>query len=121
MLCYVFCCAGSLHIQRSVQAAVRVRFEDDFHLDWDGRGRVLLKVGVAMKALIKEWAALWLRPLACSTGEFDLWSYATCTPLFSIRLSPCMKAQTGQGRFPQRWTLAGVVRNMIHLLYDLCE
>ncbi|CAL8374175.1 unnamed protein product [Arctogadus glacialis] len=38
---------GSLHIQRSVQAAVRVRFEDDFHLDWDGRGRVLLKLGLA--------------------------------------------------------------------------
>ena len=57
MLCItVMCCAGSLHVQRSVQAAVRVRFADDFHLDWDGRGRVLLKVGGALIALIEEWS-----------------------------------------------------------------
>uniref|UniRef100_A0A8D0ARC9 von Willebrand factor n=1 Tax=Sander lucioperca TaxID=283035 RepID=A0A8D0ARC9_SANLU len=36
---------GRLHIQRSVQSSVRVKFGDDLHLDWDGRGRVLLKLG----------------------------------------------------------------------------
>uniref|UniRef100_A0A3Q3M4R4 von Willebrand factor n=1 Tax=Labrus bergylta TaxID=56723 RepID=A0A3Q3M4R4_9LABR len=36
---------GHLHIQRSVQSSVRVKFGDDLHLDWDGRGRVLLKLG----------------------------------------------------------------------------
>ena len=38
-------CEGHLRIQRSVQSAVRVRFGENLHLDWDGRGRVLLKVG----------------------------------------------------------------------------
>ncbi|CAJ1056809.1 von Willebrand factor [Xyrichtys novacula] len=36
---------GHLHIQRSVQSSVRVKFGEDLHLDWDGRGRVLLKLG----------------------------------------------------------------------------
>lgn len=36
---------GRLHIQRSVQSSVRVKFGEDFRLDWDGRGRVLLKLG----------------------------------------------------------------------------
>ncbi|XP_067090003.1 von Willebrand factor [Osmerus mordax] len=35
---------GRLRIQRSVQSAVRVRFGENLHLDWDGRGRVLLKL-----------------------------------------------------------------------------
>ena len=35
---------GQLHIQRSVQSSIRVKFGDDLRLDWDGRGRVLLKV-----------------------------------------------------------------------------
>lgn len=35
---------GRLHIQRSVQSSVHVKFGDDLRLDWDGRGRVLLKV-----------------------------------------------------------------------------
>lgn len=36
---------GHLHIQRSVQS-VHVNFGNDLRLDWDGRGRVLLKVGI---------------------------------------------------------------------------
>ncbi|XP_030587138.1 von Willebrand factor [Archocentrus centrarchus] len=36
---------GHLHIQRSVQSSVRVKFGEDLRLDWDGRGRVLLKLG----------------------------------------------------------------------------
>eukprot|EP00064_Thunnus_orientalis_P004368 superscaffoldBa00000394_g4379 len=36
---------GRLHIQRPVQSAVRVKFGEDLRLDWDGRGRVLLKLG----------------------------------------------------------------------------
>ncbi|XP_068458313.1 von Willebrand factor [Clinocottus analis] len=36
---------GRLHIQRSVQSSVYVKFGDGFRLDWDGRGRVLLKLG----------------------------------------------------------------------------
>ncbi|KAM3870572.1 von Willebrand factor [Diretmus argenteus] len=36
---------GRLHIQRSVQSAVYVKFGDDLRLDWDGQGRVLLKLG----------------------------------------------------------------------------
>ncbi|XP_037308269.2 von Willebrand factor [Pungitius pungitius] len=36
---------GHLHIQRSVQSSVHVKFGDDFRLDWNGRGRVLLKLG----------------------------------------------------------------------------
>uniref|UniRef100_A0A3Q1AV12 von Willebrand factor n=1 Tax=Amphiprion ocellaris TaxID=80972 RepID=A0A3Q1AV12_AMPOC len=36
---------GRLNIQRSVQTSVRVKFGDDLRLDWDGRGRVLLKLG----------------------------------------------------------------------------
>lgn len=36
---------GRLHIQRSVQSSVRLRFGEDLRLDWDGRGRVLLKLG----------------------------------------------------------------------------
>ncbi|XP_028306519.1 von Willebrand factor isoform X2 [Gouania willdenowi] len=36
---------GRLQIQRSVHSSVRLRFGGDFHLDWDGRGRVLLKLG----------------------------------------------------------------------------
>uniref|UniRef100_A0A3B4Y3U2 von Willebrand factor n=1 Tax=Seriola lalandi dorsalis TaxID=1841481 RepID=A0A3B4Y3U2_SERLL len=36
---------GRLNIQRSVQSSVRVKFGDDLRLDWDGRGRVLLKLG----------------------------------------------------------------------------
>lgn len=42
----VFVCniTGHLHIQRSVHSSVRLRFRDDLSLDWDGRGRVLLKV-----------------------------------------------------------------------------
>lgn len=35
---------GRLRIQRSVQSSVNVKFGDDLRLDWDGRGRVLLKV-----------------------------------------------------------------------------
>lgn len=41
---YVCHLTGRLHIQRSVQSSVRVKFGEDFRLDWDGRGRVLLKV-----------------------------------------------------------------------------
>lgn len=41
---YVCHFTGRLHIQRSVQSSVRVKFGEDFRLDWDGRGRVLLKV-----------------------------------------------------------------------------
>ncbi|XP_034032461.1 von Willebrand factor [Thalassophryne amazonica] len=36
---------GHLHIQRTVQSSVRVKFGNDLRLDWDGRGRVLLKLG----------------------------------------------------------------------------
>ncbi|XP_042351593.1 von Willebrand factor [Plectropomus leopardus] len=36
---------GHLHIQKSVQSSVHVKFGDDLQLDWDGRGRVLLKLG----------------------------------------------------------------------------
>ncbi|KAM6960602.1 von Willebrand factor [Aplochiton taeniatus] len=36
---------GQLRIQRSVQSSVSVKFGDDLRLDWDGRGRVLLKLG----------------------------------------------------------------------------
>ncbi|TKS73397.1 von Willebrand factor [Collichthys lucidus] len=36
---------GRLIIQRSVQSSVHVKFGDDLRLDWDGRGRVLLKLG----------------------------------------------------------------------------
>lgn len=36
---------GRLHIQRSIHSSVRVKFGDDLRLDWDGRGRVLLKLG----------------------------------------------------------------------------
>ncbi|XP_068168133.1 von Willebrand factor [Antennarius striatus] len=36
---------GHLHIQRSVRTSVLVKFGVDLHLDWDGRGRVLLKLG----------------------------------------------------------------------------
>ncbi|XP_017261520.1 von Willebrand factor isoform X1 [Kryptolebias marmoratus] len=36
---------GHLHIARSVQSSVRVKFGDDLRLDWNGRGRVLLKLG----------------------------------------------------------------------------
>uniref|UniRef100_A0A673AE74 von Willebrand factor n=1 Tax=Sphaeramia orbicularis TaxID=375764 RepID=A0A673AE74_9TELE len=36
---------GRLHIQRSVQTSVRVKFGDNLRLDWDGRGRLLLKLG----------------------------------------------------------------------------
>ncbi|KAI4826035.1 hypothetical protein KUCAC02_021691 [Chaenocephalus aceratus] len=36
---------GRLQIQRSAQSSVRVKFGDDLRLDWDGRGRVLLKLG----------------------------------------------------------------------------
>ncbi|XP_071393775.1 von Willebrand factor [Centroberyx affinis] len=36
---------GRLRIQRTVQSSVRVKFGDDLRLDWDGRGRVLLKLG----------------------------------------------------------------------------
>ncbi|XP_029010472.1 LOW QUALITY PROTEIN: von Willebrand factor [Betta splendens] len=36
---------GRLHIQTSVQASVHVQFGDDLRVDWDGWGRVLLKLG----------------------------------------------------------------------------
>ncbi|KAK7891491.1 hypothetical protein WMY93_023454 [Mugilogobius chulae] len=36
---------GHLHIQRSVQSVVHVRFREDLHMDWDGRGRLRLKLG----------------------------------------------------------------------------
>ncbi|XP_068596007.1 von Willebrand factor [Brachionichthys hirsutus] len=39
---------GHLHIQRSVRSSVLVKFGDDLHLDWDGRGRVLLKLGLRL-------------------------------------------------------------------------
>lgn len=47
LLCFLSMCnfTGHLHIQRSVQS-VHVKFGDDLRLDWDGRGRVLLKVGI---------------------------------------------------------------------------
>ncbi|NP_001265809.1 von Willebrand factor precursor [Oryzias latipes] len=35
---------GHLHIQRAVQSSVRLVFSDDLRLDWDGQGRVLLKL-----------------------------------------------------------------------------
>ncbi|MEQ2275343.1 hypothetical protein XENORESO_002286, partial [Xenotaenia resolanae] len=34
-----------LHIARSAQSSVWVKFGDDLRLDWDGQGRVLLKLG----------------------------------------------------------------------------
>ncbi|XP_019745937.1 von Willebrand factor isoform X2 [Hippocampus comes] len=36
---------GRLHIQRSVQSSVLLKYGDNLRLDWDGRGRVLLKLG----------------------------------------------------------------------------
>ncbi|XP_054631168.1 von Willebrand factor isoform X2 [Dunckerocampus dactyliophorus] len=36
---------GRFHIQRSVQTSVLIKDGDGFRLDWDGRGRVLLKLG----------------------------------------------------------------------------
>ncbi|KAF7224520.1 von Willebrand factor isoform X2 [Nothobranchius furzeri] len=36
---------GHLHIVRSAQSSVSVKFGVDLRLDWDGRGRVLLKLG----------------------------------------------------------------------------
>ncbi|XP_051916485.1 von Willebrand factor [Hippocampus zosterae] len=36
---------GRLHIQRSVQSSVLLKYGDNLRLDWDGKGRVLLKLG----------------------------------------------------------------------------
>ncbi|XP_072290554.1 von Willebrand factor [Eucyclogobius newberryi] len=36
---------GPLHIQRSVQSTVHVRFREDFQIEWDGRGHLRLKLG----------------------------------------------------------------------------
>ncbi|XP_064878243.1 LOW QUALITY PROTEIN: von Willebrand factor [Oncorhynchus nerka] len=36
---------GHLRVQNTVQSGARVLFGDDLRLDWDGRGRVLLKLG----------------------------------------------------------------------------
>uniref|UniRef100_A0A8C8MEA0 von Willebrand factor n=1 Tax=Oncorhynchus tshawytscha TaxID=74940 RepID=A0A8C8MEA0_ONCTS len=36
---------GNLRVQNTVQSGARVLFGDDLRLDWDGRGRVLLKLG----------------------------------------------------------------------------
>ncbi|KAM8861778.1 von Willebrand factor [Synchiropus picturatus] len=35
---------GQLHIQRSVQSSVHLKLRDSLQLNWDGRGRVLLKL-----------------------------------------------------------------------------
>ncbi|KAF3688863.1 von Willebrand factor [Channa argus] len=35
---------GRLHIQTSLQSSVHVKFGNDLRLDWDGRGRVLVKL-----------------------------------------------------------------------------
>lgn len=58
---------GRLHIQRSVQSSVRVKFGDDLRLDWDGRGRVLLKVQTMYKPWIKVDLCLWY---LCEKLEF---------------------------------------------------
>uniref|UniRef100_A0A4W5QVE9 von Willebrand factor n=1 Tax=Hucho hucho TaxID=62062 RepID=A0A4W5QVE9_9TELE len=36
---------GNLRVQKTVQSGARVLFGDNLRLDWDGRGRVLLKLG----------------------------------------------------------------------------
>ncbi|KAG7456027.1 hypothetical protein MATL_G00247310 [Megalops atlanticus] len=36
---------GPLHIKRTVLSSVRLSYNDNFQLDWDGRGKVLLKLG----------------------------------------------------------------------------
>lgn len=36
---------GHLHIQRLVQSSVHVRFREDLQMEWDGRGRLRLKLG----------------------------------------------------------------------------
>ncbi|XP_077591325.1 von Willebrand factor isoform X2 [Stigmatopora nigra] len=36
---------GHLHIQRSFQSSVHLKFGDHLQIDWNGRGRVLLKLG----------------------------------------------------------------------------
>ncbi|CAL9695336.1 unnamed protein product [Knipowitschia caucasica] len=36
---------GHLHIQRSVQSSVHVRFKEDFQIEWDGNGRLRVKLG----------------------------------------------------------------------------
>ncbi|XP_056092012.1 von Willebrand factor [Rhinichthys klamathensis goyatoka] len=38
---------GPLRVQNTVLSSVRLRYGDDLHLDWDGRGRVLLKLNPA--------------------------------------------------------------------------
>ncbi|XP_031420651.2 von Willebrand factor, partial [Clupea harengus] len=38
---------GDLRVQRTVQTAVRLSYRDDLSLDWDGRGRVVLRLGPA--------------------------------------------------------------------------
>uniref|UniRef100_A0A3Q3S0D4 von Willebrand factor n=1 Tax=Mastacembelus armatus TaxID=205130 RepID=A0A3Q3S0D4_9TELE len=43
LLCVQF--TGHLHIQKSIHSSVHVKFGDNLRLDWDGRGRVLLKLG----------------------------------------------------------------------------
>ncbi|MBN3295673.1 VWF factor, partial [Amia calva] len=35
---------GSLRIQRTVMSSLRVTYKDDFQLDWDGHGKLLLKL-----------------------------------------------------------------------------
>lgn len=52
-LLYIYCflsvcnSTGHLHIHRSLQS-VHVKFGDDLRLHWNGRGRVLLKVGIIL-------------------------------------------------------------------------
>ena len=41
---------GDLRIQHTVTASLHLSFGEDLQIDWDGRGRLLLKVGALLAA-----------------------------------------------------------------------
>lgn len=62
---------GHLQIARYAQSSVRVKFGDDFRLDWDGRGRVLLKVKQISKTFLAHEAYWNHKPARRS----EFWNY----------------------------------------------
>lgn len=77
---------GDLRIQHTVTASLHLSFGEDLQIDWDGRGRLLLKVGALLAAGPRT------KPLLCSDGRARGWEGNSFLSL--LALSPQSEEQT---------------------------
>ncbi|KAB0395734.1 hypothetical protein E2I00_001515 [Balaenoptera physalus] len=84
---------GDLRIQHTVMASVHLSYGEDLQIDWDGRGRLLVKVGALLSTATLQ-PDLTKSPL-CSGGRAQGWEGNSFLPRpCAPRLSPVYSGRT---------------------------